>query len=592
MNDIKNKLLWQEWVMILIRITWIVAIVTLTYQDNPNFPLEIVFISTFLSYVIPVILYKLQSELYVVTEIILVGGLSLYFAYTYHLAQFLSPAILTLAFFCRGKVNFYALSAMIVICVMGVFLNFGFDRNKLLLSIFDVLFIYGVGHLLQRVVYSMDAIKKKLKLIKDKNAILEQYSSQVERITLLEERDRMARELHDTIGYKFTSVILSMETLRPHLATKEGEEKLQEILDISRSALDNIRRQVHEMDPQEESNLDVSLLNLIEEFKSNTNVHVVFRTVGEYYPMAKKLKRTFCRCLQETMTNATRHGGAETIQVLLQYHKNYVMLQIQDDGIGMEVMQEGFGLSGMRERLSEYHGNLSIDSTKDTGTIVTCLIPTLHKEESFAQDKIHILIVDDQPIISDSLEFLLDKYGFRVSVANSGAQALKQCEERQPNVVLMDIQMPKMNGITTMKKIKNRWPDTKIIMVTTFEETSSVSEAIEAGAEGYVLKSVQPEELVAAIRLVHLGGTMLSQDVATRLFKEYSPMPKKPPYELTPREMDVLGCLKEGLRYKEIAAKLFLSEGTVRNYASSIYMKLQVSGRGEAVKKALDEAFL
>lgn len=146
--------------MILIRITWIVAIITLIYQDNPNFPLEIVFISTFLSYIIPVILYKLQ-KLYVVTEIILVGGLSLYFAYTYHLAQFLSPAILTLAFFCRGKVNFYALPAMIIISVLGVFFNFGLDRNKLLLSIFDVLFIYGVGHLLQRVVYSMDAIKQK-----------------------------------------------------------------------------------------------------------------------------------------------------------------------------------------------------------------------------------------------------------------------------------------------------------------------------------------------------------------------------------------------------------------------------------------------
>ncbi|PEE41225.1 helix-turn-helix transcriptional regulator [Bacillus pseudomycoides] len=592
MNDIKNKLLWQEWIIILIRITWIVAIVTLTYQDNPNFPLEIVFISTFLSYVIPVILYKLQSELYVVTEIILVGGLSLYFAYTYHLAQFLSPAILTLAFFCRGKVNFYALPAMIIIYVLGVFFNFGFNRNKLLLSIFDVLFIYGVGHLLQRAVYSMDAIKQKLNLIKDKNAILEQYSSQVERITLLEERDRMARELHDTIGYKFTSVILSMETLRPHLTTQEGKEKLQEILDISRSALDNIRRQVHEMDPQEESNLDVSLLNLIEEFKSNTNVQVVFRTVGGYYPIAKKLKRIFCRCLQEAMTNATRHGGAETIQVLLQYHKNHVMLQIQDDGIGMEVIQEGFGLSGMRERLSEYQGSLSIDSTKNVGTIITCIIPGLHKEESFVQDEIRILIVDDQPIISDSLELLLREYGFHVSVANSGVQALKQCEEKQPHVVLMDIQMPEMNGITTTKEIKHRWPGTKVIMVTTFEETSSASEAIEAGVEGYVLKSVQPKELVAAIQLVNSGGTMLSHDIANRLFKEYSSIPKKLPYELTPREMDVLGCLKEGLRYKEIAAKLFLSEGTVRNYASSIYMKLQVSGRGEAVKKAVDEAFL
>lgn len=591
--SVQNKLLWQHWPIVFIRIFWIAAVTILTYQDNPTFPFEIVFGMTLILYVIPVILYKIRYELYLLAEIILVGGLSLYLAYTYHLAQFFSPAILTLAFFCRGKANFYILPLTIIVYIFGVFLNSDYQLNHLPVNIFDVLFIYGIGHVLQRIVFSMDSIKQKLELIKEKNAILEQYSSQVERMTLLEERCRMARELHDTVGYKFTSVILSMETLKPHLTTEEGKKKLQDILDMSRSGLESIRRQIHEMDPLEEVNLDVSLLNIIEEFRSNTHVDVIFRTIGEQYTIAKKVKMTFCRCLQEAMTNATRHGEAESIQVLLQYHKSHVMLQVQDNGKGIEYIQEGFGLSGMRNRLNEYQGSLYIDSQKNVGTIVTCVIPSLNIEKTPTQDEINILIVDDQSMVLDSLQLLLTEYtGFHVTVANSGRQALEKCEVNQPDIVLMDVQMPDMNGIITTEEIKRKWPNIKVIMVTTFEESSSVSEALKAGAEGYVLKSAPPKELVAAIRLVNSGGTMLSQGVANRLFNEYGSIPKKYPYELTRREIEVLGALKEGLRYKEISQKLFLSEGTVRNYASSIYMKLKVSGRSEAVKKADEEALL
>ncbi|SFK13590.1 MULTISPECIES: hybrid sensor histidine kinase/response regulator transcription factor [unclassified Bacillus (in: firmicutes)] len=593
MISVQNKLLWQHWPIVFIRIFWIAAVTILTYQDNPTFPFEIVFGMTLILYVIPVILYKIRYELYLLAEIILVGGLSLYLAYTYHLAQFFSPAILTLAFFCRGKANFYILPLTIIVYIFGVFLNSDYQLNHLPVNIFDVLFIYGIGHVLQRIVFSMDSIKQKLELIKEKNAILEQYSSQVERMTLLEERCRMARELHDTVGYKFTSVILSMETLKPHLTTEEGKKKLQDILDMSRSGLESIRRQIHEMDPLEEVNLDVSLLNIIEEFRSNTHVDVIFRTIGEQYTIAKKVKMTFCRCLQEAMTNATRHGEAESIQVLLQYHKSHVMLQVQDNGKGIEYIQEGFGLSGMRNRLNEYQGSLYIDSQKNVGTIVTCVIPSLNIEKTPTQDEINILIVDDQSMVLDSLQLLLTEYtGFHVTVANSGRQALEKCEVNQPDIVLMDVQMPDMNGIITTEEIKRKWPNIKVIMVTTFEESSSVSEALKAGAEGYVLKSAPPKELVAAIRLVNSGGTMLSQGVANRLFNEYGSIPKKYPYELTRREIEVLGALKEGLRYKEISQKLFLSEGTVRNYASSIYMKLKVSGRSEAVKKADEEALL
>jgi len=145
------------------------------------------------------------------------------------------------------------------------------------------------------------------------------------------------------------------------------------------------------------------------------------------------------------------------------------------------------------------------------------------------------------------------------------------------------VHLPKQLNIKT---------NTKVIIVTTFEESSSVSEALKAGVEGYVFKSAPPKEVVTAIRLVNSGGTMLSQGVANRLFKVYSSITKKYPYELTRREIEVLGDLKEGLRYKEIVINLFLSEGTVRNYVSSTYMKLEFSARNEAVKKAEKETIL
>ncbi|WP_373233537.1 response regulator [Cohnella sp.] len=452
-------------------------------------------------------------------------------------------------------------------------------------SLFDAFIFYGVSYVLQKGALAINAIKQKLALIKEQYTILEQYSSQIERMTLLEERYRMARELHDTIGHTFTSLILGMETLKARIHSDEGEARIQGMLKLARTGLDDIRRQVHQMDPIEEAlPLDRSILQIIDEFKTNTGIRVVFRTMGEPYPVMKQAKLTLYRCLQEALTNASRHGQASVIQVLLQYDHAQMMLQVQDNGKGDDTLRYGFGLTGMKERLAPLQGKLYIHSQADAGTMVTCTLPNPSNEGG---QKIKILLADDQPLIRESLRLLLgEEQDFEVTVVGDGKQAIMQCEQDRPDIVLMDINMPEMDGIAATKAINKSWPDIRIIMITTIEDVSLASEALRIGAKGYLLKSIHPKELAATIRLIYGGGTMISQDVAHQLFQHLSGDKAPNPYELTEREIDVLRCLTEGLRNKEIAQKLHLSEGTIRNYISFIYLKLQVNSREEAVEKA------
>lgn len=581
---------WQDWTAYVIRIVWVTAVILLMYQDKPDFPFGMVLVSLLVCNSIPFLFVKGPYTRYLIAELLFAGGLSLFLAYDLELTRLFPPALFTIAFYSRGKAHAFSLPIAVILFVLsaGDSVSSSLTHRLIWQSLTDAVIFYGVSYALQKGAASINAIKQKLALIKEQYTILEQYSSQIERMTLLEERYRMARELHDTIGHTFTSMILGMETLRSHIHSKEGEDKLQGMLNLARTGLEDIRRQVHHMDPLEEAlPLDRSLLQIIDEFKANTGIHILFRTMGEPYPVIKQAKLTLYRCLQETLTNASRHGEAGSIQVLLQYDPTHVMLQVQDDGKGQEQIQYGFGLQGMKERLASLQGQFYIHSRKNEGTIITCTIPNQANESN---QNIHMLLVDDQPLIRESLRLLLgEEQDFQVGVAGSGKQAVEYCRQNRPDIILMDIHMPEMDGIAATKMIKETWPDIKVMMITTIEDVSYAAEALSIGAEGYLLKSIHPKELAATIRLVYGGGTMISQDMAHQLFQHQSKITLHNPYELTERELDVLQCLTEGLRNKAIAQKLHLSEGTVRNYISSIYLKLQVQSREEAVEKTRKE---
>ena len=210
---------------------------------------------------------------------------------------------------------------------------------------------------------------------------------------------------------------------------------------------------------------------------------------------------------------------------------------------------------------------------------------------------IKLLVVDDQELIRESLAFVLntDNDIEVVGVAANGAEAVEFCDTLQPSLVLMDIQMPVLNGIDATRIIKQKWPGIKIMILTTFHEVEQVVEALSIGAEGYLLKAIHPKDLISGIKHIHKEGTLLSQELAKALVsqiqttKEVREKPNRPKYGLTEREEQILQNLAYGLSNKQIADKLFLSEGTVKNYISSIYHKLDVKDRFQAALKAKEE---
>lgn len=203
---------------------------------------------------------------------------------------------------------------------------------------------------------------------------------------------------------------------------------------------------------------------------------------------------------------------------------------------------------------------------------------------------IKVLVADDQELIRQSLQIVLNsKDNIKViDVVANGQEVIRSMRANKPDVILMDIRMPKMDGVQCTKIIKENFPEIKIIILTTFDDDEYVYDALKYGASGYLLKGVSVDELVKAIFTVHSGRAMINPDIATKVLRLFSQMAKadflidvgkKGEEELTKTEWKVIEQVEYGLSNKEIADKLNLSEGTVRNYISVILNKLKLRDR-------------
>lgn len=206
---------------------------------------------------------------------------------------------------------------------------------------------------------------------------------------------------------------------------------------------------------------------------------------------------------------------------------------------------------------------------------------------------IRVLICDDQDLVREGLRAILGTAaGIEVvGEASDGAEALELIPATQPAVVLMDLKMPGMNGVQATRLIADRHPDVRVLVLTTYDADEWVFDAIRSGAAGYLLKDTPREALVAAVRDTAAGKTPVDPAVAGRLFSHVAragpPVPTTLAADLSERELDVLRLLARGLSNADIAGRLYLSEGTVRNYVSSILSKLGVSDRTQAAVLAL-----
>ncbi len=208
-------------------------------------------------------------------------------------------------------------------------------------------------------------------------------------------------------------------------------------------------------------------------------------------------------------------------------------------------------------------------------------------------DPIRVMIVDDHDMVRSGLEVLLETCDglTMVGEAASGEEALAICGEIQPDVILMDLMMPRMDGTEATLRIHKHWPEIQIIALTSFKDEKLIKEALEAGAISYLLKNVSIDELEKAIVAAHSGQSTLAPE-ATKVLIEAATQPPPVGHDLTPREQEVLSLMVEALNNREIAERLTISVSTVKNHVSNILAKLQVDNRIEAVALAVEHQLL
>jgi DNA-binding NarL/FixJ family response regulator len=209
-------------------------------------------------------------------------------------------------------------------------------------------------------------------------------------------------------------------------------------------------------------------------------------------------------------------------------------------------------------------------------------------------DSLHILIADDHPLFRKGMRTLLTATAETevIGEATTGQEVIELAATLQPDVILMDLQMPGVNGIEATRQILQTSPHIRILVITLFEDDASVFSALRAGARGYVLKDTKEEEMVRAIRAVGSGEAIFSPSIATRLMDFFAaPRPAVPKEifpTLTEREREILQLIARGSTNHDIARQLALSVKTVNNYVSNIFSKLQVADRAQAIIRARD----
>ena len=214
-------------------------------------------------------------------------------------------------------------------------------------------------------------------------------------------------------------------------------------------------------------------------------------------------------------------------------------------------------------------------------------------------DKIKVLIVDDHTVVRDGLAVMLRREGdFEVlGEARNGLEAVEKAGELEPDVILMDLRMPELDGVQAMRRIREQGTQAEFIVLTTYDSDEYIFDAIEAGAKGYLLKDTSREQLFQAVRAVKRGESLIQPGVAARVLDRFAQLSRQAGQPtggevLSGRELEVLQLMASGAPNKQIASSLFISESTVKTHVANIFQKLDVKDRTEAVTHAMQRGII
>lgn len=382
---------WLDFLLTMVRAGWFFILVVLFITDPYNTGLSyyILLIWLLVAFIVPQLFWQpgtIKTLLYPLAELICTGGLQVYIALVQHRTlAVLAVPLITAGYFIDKKNRWWIITSFVLLVPLAGLAVPGNPKSGILLAAMQNLLMLALGYIFRRMMDIHNKMTRLLKenkrqyqLIQKQNQMLVNYANQVEQITLLEERNRMARELHDTVGHTYTSIIMGMDAVNYLIesAPEKAREKLEVLLNVARHGLAEVRRNIHEIAPEgQELPLSQHIARITNEFSLHTGTKVSINTEGEVRDTVLPVKMAIIRCIQESLTNALRHGQAKRINVRLRYNPEDIILSIEDDGLGTDQITPGFGLTSMRERLEALHGALEVWSEKGKGVRITCVIP-------------------------------------------------------------------------------------------------------------------------------------------------------------------------------------------------------------------------
>src|SRR5256714_6770567 len=450
---------------------------------------------------------------------------------------------------------------------------------------------------------------------------------------------------HEHLVEMLSAILLQLNALqtvvhndKPDLnAMRNGLARMEQ---ITREAIHEIRSSGDEIPLPELVGFTLveALSHAVEETAERLRLssRVVFS--GDERHLPSYTERLLYRIGQEALYQVEQHINARKLRFTFSYGHDEVQISIEDDGIlptgeeetpvphfrdagdnrhtsGRNELSTAYGpYIDLRHRVEHLGGSLEVSAQPEQGTRVHARVPytapnvgaqfiapsatpsSAPVNEHPITEHIHVLVVDNQAVSRAGLRRLLESYPDLevVGEAADGVQAVSETLELGPQVVVMDANLPNRQSLEALKQIKQLNLDSRVLLLSAQDREEFLYETLRAGADGYVLKDIAPDELAQAIRAVARGEVLVQPRLAGRLLSRFGRQSRgNYPYEtLTAREQEVLQLLARGLRNKEIAARLNVSERTVNIQLANIYQKLNVSGRTEALSKALEQGLI
>lgn len=427
----------------------------------------------------------------------------------------------------------------------------------------------------------------------------------------LEERENLGRDLHDgiaqTLGYLGIQIDLVRNTL-PKNSPAGIMQTLSNLGDTTRFANHDLREYILKLqDGESAANDRQDFFSALRQYCASVQRDHQFNVIlnlppnPPYVLASVKIETQLTHIIHEALHNARKHSGVLEASVSIEVDESFVQAIVEDHGKGMGPAYCGperrqgmhFGMGIMRSRAEDVGGSLRVETSPNTGTRIIVRLPRKLAEENLAG--LRILLADDHPLFIEGLRNMLAARGAQVlGIARDGIEALEMTHALKPDLLLMDVNMPRMNGLEATRSINADMPKVKIVMLTSAMDEENLFIALHAGAAGYLLKGMNTNELITLLGEIAFGEAVFSTDTAARMLEVFArpelQVPSSQPRErlanLTDTQRDILSLAAQGVGYKEIGRLMFVTERTIKYHMGEVLKRLQVKGRREAVAYA------